>query len=172
MVDYCFKWNYADNLPGEPLTADEAASRDAAGEEYTAIMPPRAGTTSPVLVTPVWKSGVVAVTFLDDPGRKATEYTFMRKTDESLFLARVSMWTYATDEPGLRLSDATTNETVTYREDGYVKRLVKNKVEHFQETVEYNDVPIDTNWEPIPTFGDYRSIARFERGEQITNRVP
>ncbi|MCP2163568.1 hypothetical protein [Goodfellowiella coeruleoviolacea] len=172
MVDYCFKWNYADGAPGEPLTEDEARVRDSAGEEYTAVMPPRPGTKSPVLVTPVWKTGVVVVTFLDDPGRKATEYTFMKKTDESLFLTRVHMWTYPSEQPGLRLSDSSSHETVHYREDGYVKRVVKNKVERFQETVEYTDVPVGTNWEPIPVFGDYRSIARYERDEQITNRIP
>jgi hypothetical protein len=82
------------------------------------------------------------------------------------------MWTYPNDEPGLRLSDSSSHETAYYREDGYVKRVIKNKVEHFQETVEYTDVPVDTNWEPIPTFGDYRSIARFERDRQVTNRIP
>lgn len=172
MVNYCFKWNYADNAPGEPLTEAEARAKDGAGEEYTAITPPRPGAQSPTLVTLVWKTGVVVVTFLDDPGRKATEYTFMRKTEESLFLARAHIWTYPNNQPGLRLSDSSSHETLHYREDGYVKRIVKNKVEQFQETVEYTDVPVTSNWEPIPTFGDYRSIARFERDEQVTNRIP
>jgi hypothetical protein len=162
MVDYCFKWNYTEGAPGLSLTEDEARVKDGAGEEYTAIMPSRAGMESPVLVTLVWKTGVVVVTFLDDFGRKATDYTFM-KTDEILFLTRAHMWTYPNDEPGLRLSDSSSHETVYYRDDGYVKRVVKKKMEHFHETVEYTDVPVDTNWEPIPSFGDYRSIARYER---------
>src|SRR5688500_12851520 len=76
MVNYCFKWNYADGTPGEPLTEAEARVKDGAGEEYTAIMPSRPGAKSPTLVTPVWKTGVVVVTFQDDAGRKSTEYTF------------------------------------------------------------------------------------------------
>ncbi|GAA4411123.1 hypothetical protein ACFQV2_11860 [Actinokineospora soli] len=172
MVNYCFKWNYADGAPGEPLTEAEARVKDGAGEEYTAIMEPRPGAQSPTLVTVVWKTGVVVVTFLDDPGRKATEYTFMKKTGESLFLTRISIWTYPSAEPGLRLSDSSTHETITYREDGYVKRVIKNKAERTQETVEYTDVPVSTNWEPVPAFGDYRSIARFERDQQVTNRIP
>ncbi|SDU33175.1 hypothetical protein [Jiangella alkaliphila] len=146
-----------------PLTEEEARVRDGAGEEYTAVLPPRTGTTFPVLVTPVWKTGVVAVTFLDDVGRKATEYTFMKKAEDRLFLTRVHLWTYPNDQPGLRLSDSASHETVHLREDGYVKRVVKNKVENVQETVEYDDVPVDANWEPIPSFGDYGSIARYER---------
>ncbi|MGW5052725.1 hypothetical protein [Actinokineospora sp. NPDC004072] len=172
MVDYCFKWNYADSAPGEPLTEDEARVRDAAGDEYTAIMPPRTGAKSPTLVTVVRKTGVFVVTFLDAPGRKSTEYTFMRKTGESLFLARVHLWKYPDEQAGLRLSDASSHETVTYREDGYVKRLIRNKVDRVQETVEYTDVPVDANWEPVPAFGDYRSIARYDRDEQVTNRIP
>jgi hypothetical protein len=163
MVAFCFKWNYVDGTPGIALTEDEARSKDSAGEEYTALLPPRDGMRFPVLVTPVWKTGVVVVTFLDDPGRKAADYTFMKKTDQSLFLTRVVLWTYPSEQPGLRLSDSSLHETVYYREDGTVKRVVKDKIERSQETVEYTDVPVDTNWEPIPEFGDYRSIARYER---------
>jgi len=162
MVDYCFKWNYAAGGPGVPLTEDEARVKDSAGEEYTAIMPPRLGMKFPVLVTVVRKTGVVVVTFLDDAGRKATEYTYM-KTDERLFLTRALMWTYPNDEPGLRLSDSSSHETVYYRVDGSVKRVVKDKIAQSKETVEYTDVPVASNWEPIPSFGDYTSIARFER---------
>ncbi|TDD62651.1 hypothetical protein E1263_02740 [Kribbella antibiotica] len=163
MIEYCFKWNYADGRPGVPLTVDEARDRDLAGTEFTAILPARLGSTSPVLVTPVWATGVLVVTFLDEPGRKATEYTFQKRTDDRLFLTRVHTWTYPTDEPGLRLSAASTHETVLYQEDGLVKRVVKDKVERTQETVEYADVPVDSNWEPIPVFGDYGSIARWDR---------
>ena len=73
------------------------------------------------------------------------------------------MWTYPNDQPGLDRSESSSYETVRYRDDGYVKRVVKNKLDQFQETVEYTDVPVDANWEPIPTFGDYGSIARHER---------
>ncbi|WP_433336095.1 hypothetical protein [Spirillospora sp. CA-294931] len=166
MVDYCFKWNYADGVPGEPLTEAEAQTRDDTGEEYTAIMPSRPGAASPTLVTLVRKTGVVVVTFLDDPGRKAVEYTFIKKAHENLFLARAHIWTYPNDEPGLRLSDSSTHETVCYREDGFVKRAVKNKLERSQETIEHTGVLVDANWEPIPAFGDYRSIARFERRQE------
>ncbi|TWD83151.1 hypothetical protein FB561_4309 [Kribbella amoyensis] len=164
MVRYCFKWNYADSCPGDLLTEEEARSRDSAGEEYTAVLPPRDGTTAPVLVTVVRKTGVVVVTFLDEPGRKAAEYTFLKKTDPRLFLSRVSLWGYPTDEPGLRLSSSSWHETVNYREDGTVKRVVKNKVERSQEVFEYTDVPMDSQWEDLPVFGNYRSIARYERG--------
>ena len=71
-----------------PLTEDQARVKHSAGEEYTAIMPPRPGTRFPVQVTPAWKTGVVVVTFLDDFGRRATDYTFVKQTGERLFLTR------------------------------------------------------------------------------------
>lgn len=163
MVDYCFKWNYADNCPGEPLTADAALARHRVGEEYTAVLPPGSENAAPVLVTVVRRTGVVVVTFLDGPGRKATEYTFMQRSGECLFLTRVHIWDYPDEQPGRRLSEACRHETLLYREAGAVKRTLKDKTSGHQETTKYVDVPVAANWEPMPEFGDYRSIARYER---------
>jgi hypothetical protein len=165
VISYTFRWNSRRNKPGNPLTTEEARARDAAGEEYTAILPPRPNTNYPVLVTPVWKTGVVVVTFIDDFGRQSVEYAFRKKDDNRLFLTRVHLWTYPNDEPRLRLSDTSMHETVVYREDGYAQRVITNKADGYRETVEYTDVPIDSNWEPVPTFGDYNSVGRFERGD-------
>lgn len=163
-VGYTYRWNHRRNKPGTPLSEEEARAKDAAGEEYSAILPARPGTESPVLVTPVWKTGVVITTFIDDFGRKSVEYVFTKKEDGRLFLSTVHMWTYPNDDPRLRLSDAVVHEEIRYREDGYVERVITNKAEHYRETVEYTDVPVDKNWEPLAPFGDYTSIARFERG--------
>jgi hypothetical protein len=164
VLDYTYKWNYRRNRPGQVLSEEEARLKDAAGDEYTAVMPPRPGTTRPVLVTPVWQTGVVVVTFIDEFDRRAVEYVFSKKDDTRLFLDDVHMWTYPNDEPRLLLSAATVRERVSYYTDGYVKRVITNVGEHYKETIEYRDVPVESNWEPIPTFGDYASIARFERG--------
>ena len=163
-VQYTYRWNQRRNKPGNPLSEEEARARDAAGEEYTAVTPPRPGTSSPVLVTPVWKSGVVVVTFMDDPGRKTVEYTFAKKDESRLFLESVHLWSYPSDDPKLRLSDASVREEFHYREDGYVERIVTNKAEQYRETVEYSDVPVESNWEAVPEFGQWGSVARFERG--------
>jgi hypothetical protein len=161
---YTFRWNYRRSRPGNPLSEDEARTKDAAGEEYTAVLPPRPTTISPVLVTPVRKAGVVVVTFIDDFGRRSVEYVFSHKDEARLFLSSVHLWTYPSDEPGLRLSDAVVHEDIRYREDGYVQHTITDKAAGHRETREYSDVPVHTNWEPVPTFGHYRSIARFERG--------
>src|SRR5918998_5568452 len=125
--------------------------------------PPAAGNGYPVLVPPVWKNDFVAVTFLDEAGRQYMEYSFTKKDEKRLFLGRVFIWTYPSDDPKLSLGDSVKREDIRYREDGYVKRIVIDETEAVKDTTEYPDVPVDDNWEPVPEFGDYRSLARKER---------
>lgn len=164
VTGYTFRWDHRRNEPGTPLSEEEARAKDAAGEEYSAILPPRPGTRSAVLVTPVWRTGVVVVTFIDDFGRRVVEYVFTGKDDHRLFLSGVRVWTYPNDQPGLLLSDAVVRENIRYREDGHVRRVITDKAERHRETVEYTGVPVDTHWESVPAFGAYGSIGRFERG--------
>jgi hypothetical protein len=105
------------------------------------------------------------VTFLDDVGREYMEYSFSRRGETRLFLVKVFIWTYPNDDPGLGLGDSMKHEDIRYREDGYVKRIIIDKVEGFKDTAEYSDVPVEDNWEPVPAFGDYWSVGRKERRE-------
>jgi hypothetical protein len=50
-ITYCFKWNTRRKRPGVPLSEAEARARDAAGDEFTAVLPTPAGSSYPVLVT-------------------------------------------------------------------------------------------------------------------------
>jgi hypothetical protein len=162
-ITYCFKWNVRRKRPGVTLSEAEARARHAKGDEYTAVIAPPAGNGYPILVTPVWKNDFVAVTFLDEVGRQYMEYSFTRNDETRLFLDRVFIWTYPDDDPKLHLADSVKREDIRYREDGYVKRIVIDETESIKDTTEYSGVPVDDNWEPVPEFGDYRSIARRER---------
>ena len=161
-VTYCFKWNARRNRPGVPLSEAEAQARDAAGDEYTAVLP-QPGSSHPVLVSVVWKNDYVGVAFIDEYGRKYMQYSFYKKNETSLFLTNVFIWTYPNNDPKLLFGDAVKQEEIQYREDGYVRRIVIDKAQAVKDIREYSDVPVDDNWEPIPTFGDYRSIGRKER---------
>jgi hypothetical protein len=165
-VTYCSSWNWRRHRPGIPLTEAEARARDAAGEDYIAVVPPSGvgpGGRHPVLVSVVPQNACIAVTFFDDPGRRAVKYYFFRSGEDRLFLRDVSLWEYPGDDPRLRLNESTKHEQIAFREDGYVKRVVVDKVERYKETTEHSDVSVAGNWEPVPEFGDYRSIARRER---------
>ena len=150
-----------DAKPGSPITVDEARDRDAVGEEYTAVVP-RSGHPYPTLVTIVWKNDYCSTIFLDEYGRQAAKYVF-KKMGDQLFLSRILMHTYPNKKRGLVVSDAVRMEDVKMRPDGYSKRVVTDDEKQERITDEYSDVPTDANWEPIPKFGEWDSIARFER---------
>ncbi|MFC4564674.1 hypothetical protein ACFO4E_22680 [Nocardiopsis mangrovi] len=160
-VTYCHRWNSRRARPGSPITEDEARESDAAGEEYTAIVP-LPDRTYPALVTVVGKKSYWSTTFLDAYGRETAKYIFDER-EGRLFLHRVFLRTYADDTPGLLLSDAARVEEVRIRPDGYMKRILIDKPKNEKITEEYSDVPVDSNWEPRPEFGAWSSITRFER---------
>ncbi|MDQ3641612.1 MAG: hypothetical protein M3450_09160 [Actinomycetota bacterium] len=71
-------------------------------------------------------------------------------------------WHYSR-RAGRSLDDASSIEKVVYKTDGYVRRK-KIDVRKRRETMEeFTDVPLDINWEPVPVFGDYRSVSRVHR---------
>ena len=47
VIEYSFRWYYRRNRPGMPLSEQDARAKDTAGEEYTAVLPPRPGTPLP-----------------------------------------------------------------------------------------------------------------------------
>jgi hypothetical protein len=172
VIEYCHSWNSRRNRVGVPLTEEEARARNAAGEQFIAALRPK-GSRQPVLVTVAGETDVIAVTFRDQHGRQNLKYWFGKvDNDERLFLRTVMFWEYPNDDPQLHQSAATNVEEVLFRPDGYVKRVVRDSVEQVKETTEYNSVPVADNWEPVPDFGDYWSIARRERGARLTAAGP
>ncbi|GGM10420.1 hypothetical protein [Micromonospora yangpuensis] len=162
-IEYCHSWNVRRNRVGVALSEDEARGRDAAGEQFIAALRPR-GSRQPVLVTVSGQTDTISVTFRDQHGRQNLKYWFVKADDERLFLRTVMLWEYPNDDPKLRQSEATKVEELSFRPDGYVQRIVMDHVERMKDTYEYDDVPVADNWEPVPEFGDYWSIARRERG--------
>lgn len=164
-IVYCHSWNFRRRRVGIPLTEAEARARDAAGEAFMAVVPAPTD-PYPVLVDVVRQNRHIAVTFLDRHGRPSLKYHFDevdRSSAPTMFLRGVYLWGYPSDDPRLRLSQSSRLETYTYREDGYARRVVVDEIEHYKDTTEWSEVPVGTNWEPVPSFGDYRSIARRER---------
>lgn len=163
-IEYCHSWNSRRNRVGVPLSEADARARNATGEQFIAVVREKAG-SQPALVTVSGENDVITVTFRDRHGRQNLKYWFGKvDDDERLFLRTVMFWEYPSDDPKLRQSDATKVEDTSFRPDGYVKRVVMDSVEQVKETTEYNSVPVADNWEPVPEFGNYWSIARRERG--------
>jgi hypothetical protein len=160
-VSYCHTWNRRRMRPGVPLTPAEARARHDAGEQYVAVLPG----PPPVLVTVDGAGSTIAVTFYDRLDRQVLKYWFKASSPpaEQFFLRNVTFWEYPDERRGLVQGDASRIEDLAYQEDGYVMRIVRDKVAQEKTTQEFRDVPVAGNWEPVPRFGEYTSIARRER---------
>jgi hypothetical protein len=161
---YGIRWNFADDHPIDELTPGQAQQRANASELFTvAVGDPR----RPDAVIEVnWKNDYVGVWFFDDRGRRATHYTFMRQDDTRMFMTEVAGWSYP-DGAGRALNEANVINTFSYQTDGFVRRVIKDKVANEETVKRYADVDIAMNWEPVPSFGDWASVARYDRTESL-----
>lgn len=162
-VEYTWKWNYLENRVGVPLSEPEARLRHDNGEDYIALLGRSPNTCHPILVTLSINHEYASTEFLDKHGRPYIKYHFRQKNKEMMFLETVHIWHYPDEDPDLSRKDSNANEKYTYRENGYAKHVSINEDENVKETIEYTDVPVEMNWEPVPEFGDFKSIARWER---------
>lgn len=158
-LTYCRRWNFARHQPIDPLTAEEARRRDEEGELYTVAVgdhrPPDA------VIEVVWNNNHVGVWFFDDRGRPWLHYSFRKIDDNRMFLHKITRRQWP--EGGHALNEANLIEELTHQPDGSVHREVQDDVAHEIVTSDYRDVPLDINWEPVPRFGHWASIARYNR---------
>jgi len=60
-------------------------------------------------------------------------------------------------------SGCATNTNYRYRPDGSMHWRRSDKVANVIEEADYRDIDVSTHWEPVPEFGDWASITRFDR---------
>lgn len=157
-ITYCETWSSQLRSPADEMSADRARERDAKGQDYCVVL----GDPSvpQAVLEVVWENDHIGVNFIDDEGRTHTAYSFT-KTDGRLFMTDVTVWSY--EEGAEDMSGAHRIESVEFQPDGYACRTIDDdSLDHVKET-EYKDVPVATNWEPLPEFGHWESIARFDR---------
>lgn len=158
-VTYCEVWSDQFRSPTDEMTEEAARARDKKGELYCVVL---GSPTSPEAVLEVvWKNSYLGVEFIDDLGRTHTKYIFQKIESGKLFMTEVVIWTYP---EGARFEfEAEVIESVFFRPDGYVRRTVDDNTSDRKEITEYADVPLDANWEPVPEFGYWESVARYDR---------
>ena len=162
-TSYCIRWNSVLKKAVKPLTAQEASERNHHGVEYTVLVPPTEGETWPVLVEIMWENSHAEVKFLDQVGREKASYIFQKETEYSLFLRTHYYWGYETEDPNLLPFNAVIVSEIHESPDGYLKHIAFDKKSNTKETTEYRGVPNQKNWEPVPEFGYWDSITRFDR---------
>jgi hypothetical protein len=108
-----------------------------------------------------WVNSALSVSFVDEEGRTHTEYLFRKMENGKLFMHDAATWTYP--EGAQRMSQASHIETAQFRPDGYASRTIDDSSAGQIEKTEYTDVPVENNWEPMPEFGHWESVARYNR---------
>jgi hypothetical protein len=106
---------------------------------------------------------VFLVYFYDEHGRRALSYTFApREGRDELFLENITTWEW--DDPSKsEMDEASVIDSYDYREDGYLRHTTDRADSDNYQVEEFSDVPLDINWEPVPRFGDWASLARYRR---------
>jgi hypothetical protein len=160
---YCRSWNRVEGRVGIPMLESEASRRHLSGESFTVALVSDKPVEQPILINCVWENDYASTTFLDEIGRYSTRYIFKGNRKENLFLQRVLIWSYPNSSPNLEIPEANHYQDMVFRKDGTGKTTEVNKEEGFREITDYTDLPVEGNWEPFPSFGDWGSIARYER---------
>lgn len=158
-VTYCELWSDQLRSPTDEMSEEQARTRDAKGEPYCVVLGDPAAPQAVLEVA--WKNSYIGVSFIDEEGRTHTSYDFRKQDDGRLFMTEVTVWTYP--EGAQFEFEASVIENVYFRPDGYARRTLDDRSSDQIKATEYADVPMDTNWEPVPEFGHWESIARYDR---------
>ena len=161
-VNYCELWSDRLRTPVGPLSEGAARQLDSRGQRYGFVT---GDPSAPDLeVTVHWAKSCLAVSFLDDARRNHVRYVFTLIDERRLFLANVIAWAYPA---GTQYEfEATRIESVLCKPHGYLRRKVEDKYSKTIEISEYSSVPMNSNWEPVPWFGAWRSVIRYERNSR------
>jgi hypothetical protein len=154
-ITYAERWSDAAGGPVDELGEDEARRRHESGELYVAVL---GGDERPrAYVEARLEKGFVGVHFLDEDGRNTVTYVFGREDDdERMFLQRATWRDFAAD------GEVARGESYTFKRDGTIYVESKDYVTREASRGEKKD-DVSSNWEPVPAFGEYDSIARLER---------
>jgi hypothetical protein len=155
-IRYADQWKVSYNQPGEFISVDEAQRRHMAGERYVALL--KQGEQR-IVVDNNLEAGLINVYFLDDKRRWTTKYLFQRLDDGRLWLQQVGNRKWLDDSRYRYDSTTIRNDGRMYAERG----ILGDRGE--KEVMERRLDPATLLFlnEPVPQFGDYRSITRYER---------
>jgi hypothetical protein len=159
-VVFCERWHSTRHEPVGELSEAQARRRDSAGEPYLVVLGDKNRPDSLVEVN--WSQEYLGTWFFDDKLRRYVSYAFRRISGTTLFLEQIMMWEYPDDaEDDLYTASKVT--TFAYQEDGIAHEIIADSAADTEETISRSDVPLDINWEPVPEFGDWTRVSRWDR---------
>lgn len=157
-VAYADRWSRRRRRAVRLLDEAEARRRHEAGERYTALLEDPVRPTAFLDVH--LALGFVGVGHLDDRLRPQLLSQFVTLDGDEgsgrLFLRETQVLAYDAEDRVVE------TEEFVFSPDGAIVRRVEDRRTGEGRQGELR-APADGNWEPVPRFGDYRSLARWER---------
>jgi hypothetical protein len=159
-VSYCERWSRHGKYTLRPLSEDAAKKLHRKGKLMTVLI---GSPEHPRCFLEVVEEGrSVGVTHLDSRLREATDFSFTGKHHpQQLFLSMATFRKHDGD------TDTVTEGTsYIYKPDGKIT-IRHEEFEPFHPhrlVVQETRGPVAANWELLPEFGQWESIARLERG--------
>lgn len=153
--EYCYDWNEVTRAPRDPYDEEAARARHARGEIYTALNGDSLHPHTAVQVC-LQKTPWAEVKFLDDQLRVYMTYSF-GSADRGRFFLDES-WRVEFDDQGKKRS----SEVIHFDKDGLLTVIQTDLNSRMAEEFNVRG-DLSGNWELIPDFGNYVSIARFDR---------
>lgn len=154
-VTYCKGWFRAHRRMLEGLPTDRARRAHDKGRLYTAVLGDAARPHAFVDVR--LEVGHVGVHFLDEQLRVCLTYDFRVVGDGQMFLGGATYLEFEGD------SDDRSRRTTIFK---FSQAGEMDLLEYFdgqQREGRQTGVDVSVNWEPLPSFGDYRGVTKLER---------
>ncbi|WP_278103739.1 hypothetical protein [Microbacterium proteolyticum] len=162
-------WNSRLLVMGGVVTEGEARRRfDEGGEEewfavaaYAEGVPDGAAPEYSMEVNP--GRNFISVSFHDQLCRIRFKFLFLKHENGMMFLTEIFAFRYPDESTYYTRSGCVTNTNYRYRPDGSMHWRRTDKVANVTEQADYRDIDVSTHWEPVPEFGEWASITRFDR---------
>lgn len=163
-TSYCEGWFRGRKVASKPLTEAQARLRhQTKGALYTALL---GDPMRPHTFVEIVSDDSIQVEFLDEQLRSRAAYQFVIQPDGRLFMVMAVFREFLDGTTKLRWA-----QRLNFKPDGYVTSIETDYVNNpHEETVVEKYMDVSLNWEPYPAFGDYASIARFERDKASERR--
>jgi hypothetical protein len=165
-IYFCRSWSLGYYEPRDALTEAEARAHEAAGTWYTILVddPVRPSSFIHTGLRDDGKRGYT-VCFLDGHLRVYVEYTFRQYDRTTLFMEVGTENKYHDDDENPYWGAAhhfSEDRTMFTDEGDYPPFGQERTIDRYTNT--FNDERFDQLFEPIPTFGEYDSLIRLDRG--------
>ena len=108
-----------------------------------------------------------ALGFYDQLCRLRFEFLFRKQSDGRLFLVEIYDFRYPDESTYFTRSGSVLTTNYRYRPDGSMHWYRSDKIANVIEEADYRDIDVSTHWEPVPEFGEWASITRFDRTQPV-----